>query len=201
MASDSQRDHELLQRLAAVLDPGDRQPAADRVAAIWTYAQAAPAPAVGRLPVRWRSRWLLAAAAAVCVALVVGFAAANLVVERGVLEFAGTLMSADDPSVQAMATVRMTGIGRVITIESDDLRILPTGEYYEVWFVGPGDTPASPNRVSAGTFHPDQDGHSAVRLTAAVDPALLPLLSVTAEPADGNPERTGPEVLRADLAD
>jgi len=36
-----------------------------------------------------------------------------------------------------------------------------------------------------------------VRLHAAVDPAKFPELSVTAEPGDGNPERTGPEVLRS----
>ncbi len=95
--------------------------------------------------------------------------------------------------------VRKTGIGRVIRFESDDLPILPKGEYYELWFVGPGDTRSEPNRISAGTFHPDAQGRSHVRFAAAVDPALYPVLSVTAEPGDGNPERTGPEVLRSGL--
>jgi len=54
-----------------------------------------------------------------------------------------------------------------------------------------------PNRISAGTFHPDEQGNSSVRLHAAVDPAKFPELSVTAEPGDGNPERAGPEVLRS----
>jgi hypothetical protein len=53
------------------------------------------------------------------------------------------------------------------------------------------------NRISAGTFHPDEQGRSDVELTAAADPALYPVLSVTPEPADGNPKRTGPEVLRS----
>jgi Anti-sigma-K factor rskA, C-terminal len=98
---------------------------------------------------------------------------------------------------QAAVEVRKTGIGRVIRFDSDDLPILPKGEYYELWFVGPGDTRAQPNRISAGTFHPDEQGRSHVRFAAAVDPAKYPVLSVTAEPGDGNPQRTGPEVLRS----
>jgi hypothetical protein len=85
----------------------------------------------------------------------------------------------------------------VIAVRTDDLPILPRGEYYELWFVGPGDTPTHPNRISAGTFHPDRQGRSNVDFTAAVDPKLYPILSVTAEPGDGNPQRTGPEVLRS----
>ena len=93
----------------------------------------------------------------------------------------------------------MIGIGRTVDLESDSLKILPKGEYYEVWFVGPGDTPAKPNRISAGTFHPDDEGRSKVELTAAVDPSKYPELSVTAEPGDGNPAPNGPEVLRTRL--
>ena len=97
--------------------------------------------------------------------------------------------------------VQMTGIGRLISFRSDELPILPTGEYYELWFVGPGDSPETPNRISAGTFHPNERGRSRVEFTAAVDPAKFPILSVTAEPGDGNPARTGPEVLRLDSSD
>ena len=60
-------------------------------------------------------------------------------------------------------------------------------------------TPAKPNRISAGTFHPDDNGRSKVELTAAVEPAKYPELSVTAEPGDGNPAPNGPEVLRTRL--
>ena len=40
-------------------------------------------------------------------------------------------------------------------------------------------------------------GVEVVTFAAAVDPAKYPVLSVTAEPGDGNPEPTGPEVLRS----
>ena len=93
------------------------------------------------------------------------------------------------------------GIGRVVTLRSDDLAELDnTAEFYEVWFVGPGDSPRKPNRVSAGTFHPDKQGRSRVRLTAAVDPAKYEGLSITREPRDGEPGRTGPEVLGSPLS-
>ena len=36
-----------------------------------------------------------------------------------------------------------------------------------------------------------------VAFAAAVDPALYPVLSVTAEPGDGDPRATGTDVLRS----
>lgn len=114
---------------------------------------------------------------------------------QGMLEFRAVL-SAPQGTSEASVEVRRTGIGRVVTFESDSLPILPKGDYYELWFVGPGDRPGRLDRISAGTFHPDEDGRSNVRFAAAVDPALYPVLSVTAEPGDGDPRPTGPEVLR-----
>ncbi len=114
---------------------------------------------------------------------------------NGVLELE-TVMQAPVGAAQASLEVRKTGIGRVVTFRSDTLPVLPKGEYYEIWFVGPGDRPTRPNRISAGTFHPDEDGRSYVTFAAAVDPALYPVVSVTAEPGDGDPRATGPEVLR-----
>ncbi len=110
------------------------------------------------------------------------------------------VLTAPEDAGQATASVRETGLGRVILFTSDDLPVLPEGELYELWFVGPGDTLEDPNRISAGTFHPDEEGRSEVRLHAAVDPAKYPTLSVTAEPGDGMPQRTGPEVLRSEPA-
>ena len=40
--------------------------------------------------------------------------------------------------------------------------------------VGPDDRPGYQQRISAGTFHPDEDGRSRVTLAAAVDPSLSP---------------------------
>jgi hypothetical protein len=106
------------------------------------------------------------------------------------------VLRAPSGTPRASVEVRRAGIGRVVAFRSDSLPILPKGRYYELWFVGPGDSPGHPNRISAGTFHPDPYGRSHVRLAAAVDPARYPVLAVTAEPGDGDPRPSGTEVLR-----
>ncbi|MEJ7584285.1 MAG: hypothetical protein WKF43_09410 [Acidimicrobiales bacterium] len=68
-----------------------------------------------------------------------------------------------------------------------------------MWFVGPGDTADAPNRISAGTFHPDERGRIDIELTAAVDPVKYPALSVTEEPGDGDPGPSKVEVLGATI--
>jgi anti-sigma-K factor RskA len=164
--------------------------------------------AAGRREPRPRTRRLLAprrlglAAVAAAALVLAGFVGTLLDRDGvgGTLEFRATLVDPRGGPVTGRARVVKTGIGRVIVFDSDRLPILPTGEYYEIWFVGPGDSRARPNRISAGTFHPDEDGRSHVRFAAAVDPKKYPVLSVTAEPGDGNPAWTGPEVLRSRAA-
>jgi Anti-sigma-K factor rskA len=163
-------------------------------------------PAPGGAPVaptRPRARLLrhgrLALAGGLALALALG-ALAGTLLDRdagpsGTLELEATLRAPAGVAA-ATATVRETGIGRLIEFRTDELPILPTGEYYELWFVGPGDRPEQPNRISAGTFHPDPEGRSQVSFTAAVDPAKYPDLAVTAEPGDGDPSPSGPDVLR-----
>jgi anti-sigma-K factor RskA len=159
--------------------------------------EAAPKPVP--IAVR-RRRWprvaaVAGAAAAAVLALVAG---TRLDRPEGTVELTAALAEPGGGRAQASVEVRKTGIGRVIRFKSDTLPILPKGEYYELWFVGAGDSRSRPNRISAGTFHPDEQGRSHVRFAAAVDPAKYPVLSVTAEPGDGNPEATGPEVLRSE---
>ena len=99
---------------------------------------------------------------------------------------------------EAAAIVELLGSGRRISVDSENLKILPQGEFYELWFVGPGDSDTDPNRISAGTFHPDENGVTTVELHAAVDPEKFPGLEITAEPGDGNPDPTGPVVVSYD---
>src|SRR5262245_47169745 len=130
-------------------------------------------------------------------ALAGAFVLGGRVLDRGP---AGTreisaVLRAPGGGATASVEVTRTGIGRVVELSSDDLPVLPKGELYEVWFVGPRDRPGAPQRISAGTFHPDEDGRTRVALAAAVDPALFPTIVVTAEPGDGDPA-PGREVLR-----
>jgi anti-sigma-K factor RskA len=149
-----------------------------------------------RAPRGRRMRWPLAFAGAGAVAAAALALALRADAPVGPLEVATTL-AAPAGQARARVDVRKTGIGRVIDLRSDSLPILPKGNYYELWFAGPGDTPDRPNRISAGTFHPDEEGRSRVRFAAAVDPVLYSVLIVTAEPGDGDPRPTGPEVLRS----
>ncbi len=160
----------------------------------------APAPGVRTTLVRRKLRLpRLVPALAGAAALVLAAVVASTSLDggpAGVLEIDAVLEAPSGPAA-ASVEVRRTGIGRIVAFESDSLPILPKGDYYELWFVAPGDTPERPDRISAGTFHPDEDGRSVVRFAAAVDPSLYPGLSVTAEPGDGDPRPTGPEVLRS----
>ena len=100
------------------------------------------------------------------------------------------LQSTVGESVDVTATVGVTPVGREVELHIERLRDPRPDGLYELWFVGPR------GRVSAGTFHPDENGRGTVRLLAAADPKQYPRLSVTLEPADGDPRRAGPEILR-----
>lgn len=157
---------------------------------------AGPAPRPKLAPRRFRRRIAalgLSTAVVVTAGLVLALGADG---PQGELELRTALAARGGPA-RASVEVRKIGIGRVVAFHSDSLPILPKGDYYELWFVGPGDRPGRRNRISAGTFHPDENGRSNVELTAAVDPALYPVLSVTAEPGDGDPGPNGREVIRS----
>jgi len=195
---DYERLDALLQDMAPDVDP----PAALRGRTLAALAAEAAAPSTRRhRSAAWRPRLpriaiggaLAVAAVVLALALVLGGSEGD----TAPLELRAELVAPGDPQRTARADVTKTGIGRVIEFETTKLPILPKGEYYELWFVGPGDNPDKPNRISAGTFHPDQQGRSRVTFAAAVDPAKYPVLSVTAEPGDGDPSPSGPDILRS----
>lgn len=154
-----------------------------------------------------RNRLLLALAAGVALLASAGALGAVLtsgpegseqdLLARGVPEFTADLAG---DGAQVSVDGSRAPEGRIVVLESDTLPILPLGEYYELWFVGPTDSPESPDRISAGTFHPDyDDGYTLVVLHAAVDPGLFPQLEITAEVADGDPAPSDDVVLRGPL--
>jgi Anti-sigma-K factor rskA len=194
-------DGELVDLLVKVLDEAPPQPPVGRIAALRARAEAARRESLR--PRRRHSAWL---AAAVALGGLGGLSAGRLLggdrsspTASGETEYDGVLYAPSGEPAAARLTVVRTGIGRVIELDTEVLPILPAGELYEVWFVGPaGEGQAAP-RISAGTFHPDPDGRSHVRFAAAVDPARYPTLEVTAEPGDGDPAATGPVVLRTTI--
>ena len=101
----------------------------------------------------------------------------------------------DDEPADADLTVTATAIGRVVDLRTEVLPILPTGELYEVWFVATDDSPATPHRISAGTFTPTRTDAATFGSPPPSTPLLFPIVEITAEPGDGNPLATGPVVL------
>ncbi len=202
-------DDELLELLTTALDPEPREPPAQLISALRDAATAdlaaqrkvefADASTVRRSRMRRSAPFV--AVAATAAAFLLGGALQNQIDSKrnlladGVVEFRTVLSIPGRKSTAAVTGIR-TGIGRVVQLRTDALPILPKGQFYELWFVGPGDIPGSPNRISAGTFHPDEDGRSDVDLTAAVNPALYPRIGITAEPKDGDPSPRGPDVLQ-----
>ncbi len=117
--------------------------------------------------------------------------------QPGVLERKTVLTAVSGGAADAAVRITRVGPGRIIELRSSTLTRLPASEYYELWFVGPGDAPGAPNRISAGTFHPDSRGRVVARFFAAANPRKLPVIAVTREPRDGNPAATLPDVLRS----
>ena len=148
---------------------------------------------------RRRLRLALTAAAA-CLVLVVAFVGGYTLSRVGpfadrsrVQEFA--LAAPDGGAARATAKVRQVGDGLAITMEVSGLAPNPPGSVYECWYVGPGDSLARPNRVSAGTFTVGADGRASLRMHSAADLQRYPAMGVTLERDRGNPARTGDKVL------
>jgi Anti-sigma-K factor rskA, C-terminal len=116
--------------------------------------------------------------------------------QSGVLERITTLASLGGGTAKATARITRVGAGRVIELRSSTLPKLRPSQYYELWFVGARDAWAAPERVSAGTFHPDSRGRVVARFLSAANPSELPVLAVTRESRDGDPAATAPDVLR-----
>jgi anti-sigma-K factor RskA len=166
-------DHDELAELVRLATPRFDVPAGleERV-----FARIAPPPRRRRR----RLWWLLAPAAAATAAFAL---TGGGELERYDLRGGGARVS---------ATVQTTGVGREVTLDIERLRDPRPDGLYELWFVAPDGR----RRVSAGTFHPDDSGRGTVRLVGAADPKKFPRITVTLEPADGNPRRQGPTVLR-----
>ena len=78
-----------------------------------------------------------------------------------------------------------------LVLRADGLPKTPAGAHYEVWLSGPD------GWASAGSFRVHRSGPLTLNFQIGVDPNVYPRLWITLEPDDGNPARTGPEVMEA----
>jgi hypothetical protein len=106
-------------------------------------------------------------------------------------EVEGAELALPDNRVGALQ-VKDTQSGVRIHLNAPDLPRLPEGQFYQGWLRSNTDVK---NLVPIGTFHTGAD----VTLWAGVPLAEYSTLTVTIEPADGNPASSGNRVLAVDL--
>jgi anti-sigma-K factor RskA len=150
---------------------------------------------------------VLGAAAAVLAVLTLGLSVwvVGLRQDNSALTQAGSqvsrVLTAPDARTVSGAVTGQTGRGAVVVSPSlgeavfvaDDLDAAPSGQTYQLWFVG-----ADGSAVSAGTFEPGADGNAAVPLSGT--PGSAAAVGMTLEPAGGSPQPTMQPVLAIPLA-
>jgi anti-sigma-K factor RskA len=132
------------------------------------------------------------AAAVLAIAVAVGL----LVMARRpdpVAEFA--LADPEGGPARGQAVVFETDAGLEVELSVEGLEPTPEDAVLECWFVGEGDSPETPNRVSVGTFRVDSSGEAEVQMSGAVDLDQFPRMGVTLETDGGDPAQTGDKVL------
>jgi len=205
--ADAELEQLLGEGLRRAFPAADVQPAPEQVAAVRDHVAALrdQAGSTGREPARSRWRLLAAAAALVVAGAGIGVGATTWVdadgsdlLARGSDEFVSDLTGPGGASVDLDGAAAPEG--RIVTLRSDSLPVLPYEQYYELWFLT---EEGGSTWVSAGTFHPDEEGNTVVVLHAAVNPAVVTEVRITREPRDGNPAPSGDVVAsgQVDLLD
>lgn len=185
-------ERELGAELRRAFPAEDLEPADEQVAVLRDHVLS-----VRRRPSRSRWRMPIAAAALVVAGAGIGVGAATWIssdddlLARGSDEFVAELTG------PAGVVVDLDGDaapeGRIVTLRSDSLPVIGYEEFYELWFLtDEGDT----TWVSAGTFHPDDEGNTVVVLHVAIDPSVVTDIQVTREPRDDDPTPSGEVVAR-----
>lgn len=159
-------------------------------AAIREEESSVPPPRPGR-----RRRAAVAAALAGVAAVAAGLA--MLTIGGGTPTREIALVAAGGGGGEGTARLQRADTGVSVELAVRGLPVAPEGSYYECWYVGEADTVDRPSRVTAGTFKVRPGGTTTVAMTTAADHRRFPGIEVTLEPADGDPARTGPVVLRS----
>jgi len=185
---------------AAVAGELPEQPPS-RPALVPAPADAAPAAAARRRPGQVSARLTALSrrpflAAAVAAALVVLLAVpASLVLRQPP---SSTLAMAAPPGLSGTGTAKVTQTdgGRKFDVRMEGLRPPREGYLYELWVLGPHDTPEHADRVSLATFDVPDSGKARVVAFTAASASVYTKIGVTEERQDGNPAKGGRAVLR-----
>jgi hypothetical protein len=130
---------------------------------------------------RWSPRWALpvgaaAAAAAAAIALILARSAPALT-------FTIPLHPHHGITASGQAFAHHTDDGWSITLTVHSMPKLRPGQFYECWYVGPGNQTAHSGLVTAGTFTVNPAGSAAVQMWSAADPRAFPVMEITIQEA------------------
>jgi hypothetical protein len=185
-------------RLLAIAAPADLAPPGLRARTLAGVAQAASEARRNRRWQGWTIR-MLALAAAVVVAAGVSI---GLLLSGGTPaeSYALALHSATGLPASASGTVRQADSGWSVQLTAVHLPEPGSGQFYQCWWVGPGNRPGHPRLVSAGTFTVGTTGTASVQMWTAADPDDFPTVEITLDSA-ARPGQPGQVVLSGRVAD
>jgi hypothetical protein len=185
-------------RLLATVAPADLAPPELRAR---TLAGVAHAATQARRNRRWRgwSTRMLALAAAVIIAAGISV---GLLVSGGTpaAAYALALHSGPGLSASASGTIRQADSGWSVQLTAVHLPEPGPGQFYQCWWVGPGNQSVHPRLVSAGTFIVGPSGTATVQMWTAADPHDFPAIEITLDSA-ARPGQPGRVVLSGTVND
>jgi Anti-sigma-K factor rskA len=185
-------------RLLTTAAPADLPPPGLQARTLAAVAQAA---AEDRRNRRWRgwSARMLALAAAVIVAAGISL---GLLLSRATpaTTYAFALHSGTGLAASATGTVRQADSGWSVQLTASHLPEPGPGQFYQCWWVGPGNGPGHPSLVSAGTFAVGPSGTATVQMWTAADPDDFPAVEITLDNA-ARPGQPGRVVLSGTVND
>lgn len=166
-----------------------------------TLARVAEAARGGRRNSRWRG-WttrMLALAASVIAAAGITI---GLLLSAGApaAAYALALRPGTGLSASASGTVRPADGGWSVQLTADHLPEPGPGDFYQCWWVGAGNRPGHPSRVSAGTFTVGPSGTASVQMWTAANPDDFPKVEITLDSAT-QPGQPGRVVLSGTVDD
>ena len=168
-------------RLLATAAPADLAPAGLQAR---TLAGVGRAATEARRNHRWRgwSTRMLALAAAVIIAAGLSI---GLLVSGGTpaRSYALALHSGTGLSASASGTIRHADSGWSVQLTAVHLPEPGSGQFYQCWWVGPGNGPGHPRLVGAGTFTVGPSGSATVQLWTAANPDAFSTIEITLDSA------------------
>lgn len=149
-----------------------------------TSATVTPLPPWRRHRSRLASAWVAAAAAVIVLLAIIvipRLGSRSAIVLASSMHATAAAKARGEGAATATATARQNGESWTFQMTAHGLKPLRDDDFYECWYVGPGNTFAS-----GGTFVVDKSGSATVPMTTGVDPRHFRTMVITAEaPGDG----------------